>query len=152
MKNRTNSMKISVKFLSPTAKMPTKTNLTDAGYDLYADEDVALYPGVTTLVRTGVAIAVPEGMVGLLWDRSGLGSKGYHRHGGVIDYGYTGDVSVAICNNNISGHLSIPIHQVKKGDRIAQIIFQEARHFELEEVEELDETGRSKSGFGGSGR
>jgi dUTP pyrophosphatase len=145
-------MKISVKLLSPTAKMPTKTNPTDAGYDLYADEDTELYPGVTTLIRTGVAIAVPEGMVGLLWDRSGLGSKGYHRHGGVIDYGYTGDVSVAICNNNISGHLSIPKYQVKRGDRIAQIIFQDAKHFDLEEVEELDETGRSSSGFGSSGR
>ena len=145
-------MKISVKLLSPTAKMPTKTNPTDAGYDLYADEDTELYPGVTTLIRTGVAIAVPEGMVGLLWDRSGLGSKGYHRHGGVIDYGYTGDISVALGNNNISGHLSIPKHQVKRGDRIAQIIFQDAKHFDLEEVEELDETGRSSSGFGSSGR
>lgn len=145
-------MKISVKRLSPTAIIPTKNNTTDAGYDLYADEEVDLYPGVTTLVRTGVAIAVPEGYVGLLWDRSGLGSKGYHRHGGVIDYGYTGDISVALCNNNISGHMSVPKHRVKRGDRIAQIIFQKAPHFELEEVEELDETGRGNSGFGSSGR
>lgn len=145
-------MKILVKRLSPTAQMPTKTNPTDAGYDLYADEDVFLYPGVTKLVRTGVAIAVPKGMVGLLWDRSSLGSKGYHRHGGVIDYGYTGDISVALCNNNITGHLSRPLYKVKRGDRIAQIIFQKAPHFELEEVEELDETGRGDSGFGSSGR
>ena len=145
-------MKISVKRLSPTCLIPTKNNSTDAGYDLYADEDAEIYPGETKLIRTGVAIAVPKGMVGLLWDRSSLGSKGYHLHGGVIDYGYTGDVSVALCNTNISGHASIPKKFIKKGDRIAQIIFQEARHFELEEVEELDETGRSKSGFGSSGR
>jgi len=145
-------MKISVKRLSPTAIIPTKSHPTDAGYDLYADEDAELSPGETRLIKTGVAIAVPKGMVGLLWDRSSLGSQGYHLHGGVIDHGYTGDVSVALCNTNISGHPSLPKKNIKAGDRIAQIIFQDAKHFELEETQELDETGRSKSGFGSSGR
>jgi len=61
-------------------------------------------------------------------------------------------VSVALCNTNISGHPSLPKKNIKAGDRIAQIIFQDAKHFELEETQELDETGRSKSGFGSSGR
>ena len=145
-------MKISVKRLSPTAIIPTKNNITDAGYDLYADQDAELYPGATKLIKTGIAFAVPKGWVGLIWDRSGLGSKGFHRHGGVIDYGYTGDISVALCNNNNYGDSNEPVYKIKRGDRIAQIIFQEAPHFELEETEDLDETGRGNSGFGSSGR
>ena len=94
-------MKLSVKKLHPDAIIPTKTNPTDAGIDLYALEDVSILPGETVKVRTGVALQlqnIPREKlyVNLLWDRSGLGSKGIHRLAGVIDQAYTGEAVVVL--------------------------------------------------------
>ena len=144
-------MEIKVKKLTDTAIVPTKSRKTDAGYDLYADEDVALYPEDTKLISTGIAFAIPDGYAGLIWDRSGLGSKGIHRHAGVVDSSYRGEVKV--CLSNSSGHHSAEnIYFISKGDRIAQILFQKVPHFDLVETEELDDTDRGSSGFGSSGK
>lgn len=83
-------MEIKVKKLTDTAIVPTKSRKTDAGYDLYADEDKAIYPEDTVLISTSIAFAIPDGYAGLIWDRSGLGSKGIHRHAGVVDSSYRG--------------------------------------------------------------
>ena len=144
-------MEIKVKKLTDTAIVPTKSRKTDAGYDLYADEDVAIYAEDTKLISTGIAFAIPDGYAGLIWDRSGLGSKGIHRHAGVVDSSYRGEVKV--CLSNSSGHHSAEnIYFISKGDRIAQILFQEVPHFDLIETEELDDTDRGSSGFGSSGK
>ena len=143
-------MVIKVKKLSPTAIVPTKSRKSDAGYDLYADENFTLRPEETRLISTGIALAIPDGYAGLIWDRSGLGSKGIHRHAGVVDSSYRGEVKVALSNSRFGGDLD-NTYFISKGDRIAQILFQKVPHFELVETEELDDTDRGSSGFGSSG-
>ena len=144
-------MTIPVKRLTESATIPTKSRKTDAGYDLYADEDIAIYPEETRLISTGIAFAIPDGYAGLIWDRSGLGSKGIHRHAGVVDSSYRGEVKVALSNSRFGGDVD-NTYLIAKGDRIAQILFQKVPHFELVEAEELDDTNRGSSGFGSSGR
>jgi len=138
--------KINFKKLYGGVYTPTKSNTTDAGYDLYSVNDVAIPKGYNALINTGIAIEIPKGYVGLIWDRSSLGVKGIHRHAGVIDCGYTGEVKVCLHNT------SAVTYDIKKGDRIAQLIIQEAPHYELNEVQELGETDRSVGGFGSTGR
>ena len=149
-----NDMVIKVKKLSPTAIVPTKSRKSDAGYDLYADENFTLRPEETRLISTGIALAIPDGYAGLIWDRSGLGSKGIHRHAGVVDSSYRGEVKVALSNSRFGGDSDYldNTYFITKGDRIAQILFQKVPHFELVETEELDDTNRGSSGFGSSGR
>jgi len=144
---------IKVKKLTSTATIPTKSRKTDAGYDLYSDEDIALYPEDTKLISTGIAFAIPDGYAGLIWDRSGLGTKGVHRHAGVVDSSYRGEVKVALYNAR-PGHVDFTenMYFISRGDRIAQILFQKVPHFDLVETEELDDTDRGSSGFGSSGR
>lgn len=148
-----NDATIKVKKLTSTATIPTKSRKTDAGYDLYADEDIAIYPEDTKLISTGIAFAIPDGYAGLIWDRSGLGTKGVHRHAGVVDSSYRGEVKVALYNAR-AGHIDFTdnMYFISRGDRIAQILFQKVPHFDLVETEELDETDRGSSGFGSSGR
>jgi len=138
--------KINFKKLYGGAHAPTKSNSTDAGYDLYSVNDVAIPKGYNALINTGIAIEIPRGSVGLIWDRSSLGVKGIHRHAGVIDCGYTGEVKVCLHNT------SAVTYEIKKGDRIAQLIIQDAPHYELKEVQELGETDRSVGGFGSTGK
>ncbi|REK50280.1 MAG: dUTP diphosphatase [Bacteroidetes bacterium] len=143
---------VKVKKLTSTAIVPTKSRKTDAGYDLYADEDKEIPPERTILISTGISFAIPDGYAGLIWDRSGLGSKGIHRHAGVVDSSYRGEVKVCL-SNSLSGHHSAEnSYFVSKGDRIAQILFQKVPHFDLVETEELDDTDRGSSGFGSSGK
>jgi|TARA_R110000824_G_scaffold109503_1_gene257136 dUTP pyrophosphatase len=144
---------IKVKKLTSTATIPTKSRKTDAGYDLYSDEDIALYPEDTKLISTGIAFAIPDGYAGLIWDRSGLGTKGIHRHAGVVDSSYRGEVKVALYNAR-PGHVDFTdnMYFISRGDRIAQILFQKVPHFDMVETEELDDTDRGSSGFGSSGK
>ena len=134
-----------VKKLSESANIPTKDK-DDAGWDLYTDEDVTIPAGATTLVSTGVAMAIPKGYVGLIWDRSSMGVKGLHRHAGVIDSGYRGPVKVCLHNTTDEPY------SIELGDRVAQILIQEVPLFRIHEVEELDLTERGSGGFGSTGR
>ncbi len=135
-----------VKKLTDSSQVPTKGHLSDAGWDLYANENVKLWPEETKLISTGVAIQLPKGFVGLIWDRSSMGVKGIHRHAGVIDCGYRGEVKV--CLHNTTGEL----YHIKKGDRIAQMLIQEAPNFRMHIVHELNSTSRGNEGFGSTGR
>ena len=97
-------------------------------------------------MRTGIAMAIPDGFVGLVWDKSGLAVKqGLHRLAGVIDSGYRGEIQVALIN---LGNEQI---QIAKGQKIAQLLFQKVEHAQLEEVKDLDATARGASGFGSTG-
>jgi dUTP pyrophosphatase len=138
---------ISVKKLDPDATIPTKANLLDAGYDLYAvvSGSAILNPGETKLVPTGIAMAIPRGYAGLIWDRSSMGTKGIHRFAGVVDAGYRGEIKVCLYNSNDRPY------RLSSGDRIAQILIQKVGDFYLREVEDLNETGRGDGGFGSSG-
>lgn len=141
------SEEIKVQRLCTDATIPTKSNPTDAGFDLYACTDTELWPSERALVCTGIAMAIPTGYAGLIWDRSGLSSKhGIHRYAGVIDSGYRGEIKV--CLYNSTGNL----YKIKKGDRIAQLLIQEVPNFTLVESVELDEADRGDNGFGSSGK
>ena len=140
-------MEIKVQRLNSEAIIPTKATLSDAGWDLYAAEDAIIDPSARELISTGVAIAVPEGFVGLIWDRSSMAAKrGVHRFAGVIDSGYRGEIKV--CLWNASDRYCV----VNRGERIAQILFQQVPPFTLIEVFSLDDTDRGRGGFGSSGK
>lgn len=145
--------------LNPEAKTPTRNKLTDAGLDLYATEDVFIPVGSTGKVKTGVAIEIPEGYVGRISDRSGMASKGLIVGAGVIDTGYSGDHTVVLHNfshnyntNPSCGPYNEYIgYEVKKGDKIAQLVIYPIETPEVEVVEELWVSQRGNSGWGSSG-
>jgi len=135
-----------VKKLSADAVLPTKDDPADAGIDLYANESYTLQPGERHVFKTGISTEFPEGYVALLWDRSGLGSKGIHRLAGVIDAGYRGEWGVVLLNTTDEPY------EVKKGDKVIQAVLQKFEPTQIEEVTELTETARAEAGFGSSGR
>jgi len=137
---------IKAKKLDTEAVVPTKSHQSDAGWDLYALEDGQVTPKNKTLIKTGIALEIPNGVVGLIWPRSGLAVKsGIDVFAGVVDSGYRGDVGVCLYNSSES------TLEFKKGDRIAQILFQEVPNFKIQETTELDCSPRGEGGFGSSG-
>lgn len=139
-------LQLKVKKLHPEAKLPTMNHVYDAGYDLYCLEPMYLYPNIPTKIQTGIALHIPNGHVGLIWDRSGLSSKGIKVFGGVIDSGYRGEIMVCLTNLWHNGY------QIQKNDKIAQILIQKVAKCDIIEVTELDVSERGESGFGSSGR
>jgi dUTP pyrophosphatase len=136
---------INVKLLRPTATMPTRS-FRSAGYDLYASESMICEAGQITVVPTGIATALPRGHVGLVWDRSGMGKKGLHVFGGVVDEDYRGEWFVMLFNSTNRAY------EIKQGDRIAQFLIQRIIQTNLKEVDDLDDTDRGDGGFGSTGR
>ena len=136
--------------LHPNAKRPSKSYHADAGWDLYACTDTKIY-GHNNLVRTGIALAIPEGYFGLVRDRSGNAKRGLRVSGGVIDAGYRGEVLVLldVVNNGLD---AVPGHEIKAGDRIAQLLVLPVPEVIIEEVESLDTTPRNDKGFNSTGR
>jgi dUTP pyrophosphatase len=133
----------------PRAVLPTRAYDHDAGLDLYALEPRRLAPGGRGSVRTGIAVAIPEGQAGLVLPRSGLAE----RHGialvnapGLIDSGYRGELRVLLLNTD-----PIEPFEVSAGDRIAQLVLVRIEAPEVEEVEELPPSERGAGGFGSSG-
>ena len=138
---------VKVKLLSETARVPTRANVTVAGWDLYASKTDAVMRSCRKLVSTGIAIEIPEGCVGLIWPRSGLSVRnGITVLAGVIDSGYRGEVKVCLLNTSESTFM------IEPGDRIAQILIQKVEDVDFIEVENLDEADRGDSGFGSTGR
>ena len=138
---------LNVKKLHQNATVPTKANGSDAGYDLYALEGAIIDKHCHKLIKTGIAMEIPDGYVGLIWPRSGLAYKyGLDVFAGVIDSSYRGDIGVILYNSQYSNY------NLEKGDRIAQILFQKVEDFDLNLVENLDDTKRGTGGFGSSGK
>lgn len=135
-----------VKKLSPDAVLPTRAHADDAGLDLYSLEDATLADGEGKIVKTGVAVALPSGHVGLISDRSSMAKRGLKTAGGVIDAGYRGELGVVLLN------LSGKPQSVAKGERIAQLLIFEVATPAVLEVRELDATERGDKGFGSTGR
>jgi dUTP pyrophosphatase len=105
-----------VKFLSHTAKMPVRAHEWDAGLDIHADEDALVQTVGCTIVHTGVAVEIEPGYVGLVMGRSSMAKAGVHTYPGVIDSGFVGNIRVGL--QSLSGEP----YQVKRGDRIAQLL------------------------------
>jgi dUTP pyrophosphatase len=144
-------MEVSVVRLDPELAAPTYARPGDAGADLVARHDVTLAPGGgRALVATGVAVAIPEGYAGLVLPRSGLA----WRHGvtllntpGLIDAGYRDELKVLLVNTD-------PAHayEVRRGDRIAQLVIQPVWQATFVSVDELSASERGRGGFGHTGR
>lgn len=140
-------MILRVKKLDPEAKLPSYAHEDDAGLDLYALEGVTITPGETIQVRTGLALEIPDGQVGLIWDKSGLAAKrGLKTMGGVIDAGYRGEVLVGLIN------LSKTSYVIGKHNKIAQLLIQSVVRVQVEETVKLSDTIRGAGGFGSTGK
>jgi dUTP pyrophosphatase len=128
------------------ATLPTRAHPDDAGLDLYALEDVLLLGSEGKVARTGIALAVPQGHVGLIADRSSLAKRGVKTAGGVIDAGYRGEILVCLWN------LSGAEIQLRRGERIAQLLICPVATPAVLETHTLNETSRGVNGFGSTGK
>jgi dUTP pyrophosphatase len=137
---------LEIKKLHPEAKVPTRAYEHDAGLDLTSVETHTLQPNEGKIFKTGIAIALDPGFVGLVWDRSSMGKKGIKTLGGVIDSGYRGEVGVILWN------ISHEPQTIQTGDRIAQLLVQAVATPQTKEVAELTSTERGAGGFGSSGK
>lgn len=144
-------MTVSYIKIDDNAAPPERATSGSAGYDLCAciGEPVTINPRERTLITTGIAMAIPEGHVGLIFGRSGLGVK----HGitlpngvGVIDSDYRGQIHVALVN-----HSDMP-YTINSGDRIAQLCIMPVVLAEFTLAKALDDTERSTNGFGSTGK
>ena len=136
---------IKVERVRESAKLPTKAHSSDAGFDLYADAYYSIMPYGQALVGSGIKMAIPDGYAGLIWDKSGLANLGITTMGGVIDSAYRGEIKVVVKN------LSEDIFNIVPGQKIAQIIIQEAPLFNIVEDKIHEESERGNKGFGSSG-
>lgn len=144
-------MNVNIKKLKETAVIPTYGSPYSAGADLYACEDaeIAILPGKTVLVHTGIAMEMPEGLVGLIYARSGLACKqglAPANKVGVIDSDYRGEIMVALHNH------SEEERRIAPGERIAQLVLTPYITAEFSAVDELSDTVRGEGGFGSTGR
>ncbi len=135
-----------VRRLDPAAVLPTRAHVDDAGLDLYALEDTTVPSGEGRVLRTGAAMAVSPGYVGLVCDRSSMARRGLKTAGGVIDAGYRGEVGVVVWN------ISREPQSVKKGERIAQMLVVPIAVPAPIDSEDLGATARGAGGFGSTGR
>lgn len=148
------STSLAVVRLDRELPMPSRAHDGDAGVDLFSALDVELAPGQRELVPTGIAVAIPYGMVGLVHPRSGLAARvglSIVNSPGTIDAGYRGEIKVALIN--LDPDTPIVLH---RGDRIAQLLVQRVELPELVEVTSFDEAGladtsRGDGGHGSSG-
>ena len=136
---------IRIKLIETEATLPTRAHPGDAGLDLYALEGFTVGPGLGLRARTGVALEIEPGWVGMIADRSSLASKGLKTAGGIIDAGYRGEVQVVLWN------LSREPITVKAGDRMAQLLLIPVGLAEVRKVSELSDSSRGAGGFGSSG-
>lgn len=144
-------MKIEIKKLREGAQLPSRGSAFAAGYDLRAciDAPIAIAPGETKMVGTGLSVAVPAGYFGAVFARSGLASKQGLRPAncvGVCDSDYRGEYTVALHND------SSVSREVRNGDRIAQLVVIPCLDLDFEQVDELSATERGAGGFGSTGR
>jgi len=140
-------LQINVKKLSENATIPTQGTSFAAGYDLYAAEDAVVVCGTRKLIKTNISMEITPGYYGRIAPRSGLAYKnGIDVLAGVIDSDYRGDIGVILYNTDKNIDFT-----VKKGDRIAQIIFEACYTATLNNVDNLDNTLRQAVGFGSTG-
>ena len=139
-----------IKRLDPGVPLPSYAHPGDAGADLTTAEDVELGPGERALVRTGLAIALPDGYAAFVHPRSGLAA----RHGvtlvnapGTVDAGYRGEIRVTLMNTDRDRPVSF-----RRGDRIAQLVIQRVERVVFHEVTVLPGSSRGDGGFGSTGR
>jgi dUTP pyrophosphatase len=140
---------VAVRRLDPHLPLPAYAHPGDAGADLYAARDVELAPGERVLVPTGIAIALPEGYVGLVHPRSGLAARlgvTVLNAPGTVDAGYRGEILV-----NLVNHDRANVAKISRGDRIAQLVVQRVERAVFTVADELTTSSRGTGGHGSTG-
>jgi dUTP pyrophosphatase len=143
-------MKVLITKLDPDLPIPSYAKPGDAGADVYSRIDCEIKPGERSLIPTGIAIALPEGYAAFAHPRSGLAIKygvGIVNAPGTIDAGYRGELQMILINHDNNESFVI-----KRGDRIAQLVFQRVERVEFIEVAELPGSNRGSGGFGSTGK
>ena len=141
-------MPLGVKKLCYDAIVPTRGSDGAVGYDLYSSED-AVVPcqAGRALVGTGISISLPDDVYGRVAPRSGLAVKHCINVGaGVIDPDYTGEIKVVLFNHGLKDF------EIKKGDRIAQLVLERCETPPIEEINIVEDTDRGSDGFGSAGQ
>ena len=139
-------MILKVKKLNSGAKLPTKGHPGDAGMDFYTVDTVVFAPSTQMRVHTGVAIEIPEGYVGLIWDKSSISfNLGLKIMGGVIDASYRGEIIMSLLNTTYKEVI------LEKGHKIAQMVIQKFEDCDIVEVDALSETVRGEGREGSTG-
>jgi dUTP pyrophosphatase len=154
-------LELQVELLDEHAKVPTKAYDKDAGLDIYAlhkevvrgpmieygyDDDDRFRGGEVSIIRTGIAVKIPDGYFGLIGNRSSMGKRGLIVMGAIIDSSYTGELMIMLTNNTDEPH------RIEAGDKIAQLLILPVPQVTVKVVDELPNTARGQSGFGSSGR
>jgi dUTP pyrophosphatase len=132
--------------VEPGAKLPERAHPSDAGADLFAHENCEIYPGEQKLVDTGVAVKIPRGFAGFIYNRSSQGKKGITipHSVGVIDSDYRGNLKVLLKN------IGEDPYKIEPGDRIAQLVVQRVELPTFRDV--WNDTQRGTGGFGSTGQ
>jgi len=140
-------MQINIKKLFPDVVLPNYAHPGDVGLDLYSREDYALKPGERRIFFLGFALEFENGYAAIVKDKSSLPNKaGLHTMGGVYDAGYRGEYNVNIIN------LGQQTYEIKKGDKIAQLVILPVIIAEMNEVYKLNDTSRGEGRFGITGK
>lgn len=161
---------VGFKRLSDTAVLPTKAHATDAGFDLFADETVVIEPGRVAIIKTGIAVKLPEGYEATVRGRSGITSRTSIRVNlGTIDQSYTGEIGIITDNTSVDNwsnaarqldnhyaeetrnQYEAGSYIIRKGDKLAQLVVSPVATFAGVEITDLDETTRGSNGFGSTG-
>jgi dUTP pyrophosphatase len=143
------SVEVLLTRLDKGVPVPSYAAPGDAGADLVTTTDVVIAPGERTIVGTGVAIALPEGFAAFVHPRSGLAARvglSVVNTPGTIDSGYRGEIRICLINHD----LREPI-ELRRGDRIAQLVVQRVEHAVFREVAELADSPRGAGGYGSTG-
>ncbi len=142
-------MIVQIQRLDKGLPLPEYAKAGDAGMDVFSAIDCVLAPGERAVVPTGIAIALPEGYVCLAHPRSGLAAKNgisIVNAPGTIDSGYRGEIKIILINTDRAESF-----EIKRGDRIAQLVFQKFESARFYEVDSLPESQRGAGGFGSTG-
>ena len=140
-------MNIAIKKINPEARIPVYAHEGDAGADLFSVETVLLEPGIPTRVPTGIICEIPQGYVGLIWDKSGLSfNHGLKTLGGVIDASFRGEIVIGLIN------LKSAPYTIEKGDKVAQLLLQPVQQAFFKEEVSLSNTTRNTDGWGSTGK
>lgn len=148
-RHATGALPVLLQRLDPELPAPDYAHPGDAGVDVYARHDVLLAPGERAVVPTGVALALPDGYAAFAHPRSGLAARcgvSLVNAPGTIDAGYRGEVQVVLVNLDPRQPVSL-----RRGDRVAQLVFQRVERARFVEVERLPGSSRGARGFGSSG-
>jgi len=140
-------MQLKIKKTNPSAILPSYAYEDDAAFDLFSIVDITINPGEFKQIPTGIAMQIPTGHVGLIWDKSSIAQKhGLKNLGGVVDSGYRGEVQVGLAN------VGNDSYSISKGQKVGQVIIQKKETCEILEVDSLDDSDRGEGGFGSSGK